>query len=420
MTTSEILKSVATDKVKARPKTILDYLDDKRVQTGLAAVAGKFLSADRVLRLCVNAIKKTPKLIQCEPQSVLGALMTSTALGLEPNTVQQQAFLIPYKKRAKIGGQWVDVLECQFQIGYRGFITLMYRSKRVVSVTSSAIHRGDVFDNEEGSNAFLRYKKALEERGELIGSFSYVKLTDMGESSCVLPLDEVYKIRARSESFRTLSLAVEQAENDKDRRKAEDKLAECPWVMWEDDMAAKSAIKKHAKGLPIASNDALLGLVSASEVDDSADAGVLDLASLVDPDHVKATMAGDDPPKLENHPSETIEGMGGTVGAQAKQGEIVDADPFATKQQQTAQTIRPLNEATAKASAGKPVQQRAQPKTNPAFDYEAALDRINACNSSEELGLMVDKYNELPDGPGKDSLFAAYRVRNNELEDEQS
>ena len=93
------LKAVATGQVQTRPRTILDYLDDKRVHAGIAAVAGKFMSADRMLRLCVNAVKKAPKLAECDPQTVLGAMMTSAALGLEPNTVQQQAFLIPYNTK---------------------------------------------------------------------------------------------------------------------------------------------------------------------------------------------------------------------------------------------------------------------------------------------------------------------------------
>ncbi len=106
------------------PPTIFDFLEHAEVKKGIAAVAGKYLTADRMLRLCVNAVKKTPRLAECDPKSVLGAMMTSAALGLEPNTVQQQAFLIPYKKRVKVGDNWIDTYDCQFQIGYRGLSPL--------------------------------------------------------------------------------------------------------------------------------------------------------------------------------------------------------------------------------------------------------------------------------------------------------
>lgn len=52
--------------------------------------------------------------------SFLAALMNAAQLGLEPNTPLGQAYLIPYKNKS--------VLECQFQIGYKGLIDLAYRN----------------------------------------------------------------------------------------------------------------------------------------------------------------------------------------------------------------------------------------------------------------------------------------------------
>lgn len=303
-TTMQALRE-ATSGTAVQSKSILNYLEDPRVVSGIAAVAGRFLTPDRMLRLSVNAIKKTPKLLQCDPQSVLGAIMTSAALGLEPNTVQQQAFLIPYRKRAQVNGEWTDVMECQFQIGYRGFITLAYRSPYVKQIVAEAIHRGDVFEHELGSQAFLRYRKTLEERGDLLGAFSYIRMDNGSESACVLPLTEIHKIRARSETYRSLTGNVAKAENDKARAKAEAQLAETPWVMWEDDMAAKSAIKKHAKQMPIAVGDTLL---SAAAIDSDAEIGRANMRAMVDPDIVRSVVGeGAPPPAIEHDPSETLD-----------------------------------------------------------------------------------------------------------------
>ena len=135
---TQTLKAVATGQGSAeKAPTIFDFLEHAKVRKGITAVAGKYLKAERMLTLCVNAVKKTPRLLQCDPQSVLGAMMTSAALGLEPNTAQQQAFLIPYKKRVPPpdgGRHWLETFECQFQIGYRGFITLAYRCPHVRSL----------------------------------------------------------------------------------------------------------------------------------------------------------------------------------------------------------------------------------------------------------------------------------------------
>lgn len=280
------------------PRSIFQLLDDPRMTKAIAAVAGKYFTPERFLRLCVNAVRKTPKLAQCDPQSVLGAFMASAALGLEPNTVQQQAFLIPYDKRGKLpNGQWGVVgTECQFQIGYRGYVTLAHRSPHIDSIQAEAIHDGDLFDHLIGSETFLKYRKALRERGELIGAFCYTRLSSGIEMATVLPLEELHKIRAKSETYNALVRNVDNARDQKERTRAIQKLEETPWVMWEDDMAAKSAIKKHAKQLPLTPGDAMS---AATQLDD--DANTIDMAAMADPDVARGVVQeGYDAPEREH------------------------------------------------------------------------------------------------------------------------
>ncbi len=270
-----------------RSKTIFDFLTgDKKIERAITAVATQYLTPDRFLRLAVNAVKKTPLLMHCDPQSVLGAFMTSAALGLEPNTIMQQAFLIPYKKRAKIDGQWVDTYECNFQVGARGFVTLAHRSPHISGLQAESIHEGDLFEHMMGSETFLKYRKALKDRGEMIGSFCFTKMASGVEMATVLPIEEIHKIRSRSETYNALTRNVANAESEKEREKAEQKLAETPWVMWEDDMGAKSAIKKHAKQLPLSPDDAM---AAATQLD-SDDGKIIDMAMMADPDVVREVM----------------------------------------------------------------------------------------------------------------------------------
>lgn len=344
---SSALKAVATGQVAAPARTILDYLEHPKVAKGIAAVGGKFMTPERMLSLCINAVKKTPRLMQCDPQSVLGAMMASAALGLEPNTVQQQAFLIPYKKRVKVGNNWEDTFECQFQVGYRGFITLGYRSPHIARFTANAIHDGDHWKHMDGSKAFLEWSMNLANRGSLIGAYSHVELTSGRELACVLPFAEVVKIRSKSETYRTLVAAVDNAENAKDRTKAEGKLADTPWVLWEDDMAAKSAIKKHSKMLPIAVGDSL---AAAAAIDDNGDTGTLDLAALADPDAVRDVVEnGAELPALKDDASPTLHGSGEAYGTRdrvpaARAEGATDAPVVRQQQRQAATTHQPAQQ----------------------------------------------------------------------------
>lgn len=398
MSNTNQLRAAATGQATPAPKTIYEYLEDPRVKQGIAAVAGKFLTPDRMLRLCVMAVKKTPKLAACDPTTVLGAMMTSAALGLEPNTVQQQAFLIPYNSRRKVGTQWVDVLECQFQIGYRGFLTLAYRSPQIQVMQADAIHEHDAWDHTLGSQTMLRYSKSLRERGALIGAFSWARINDQGESACVLPLEEIEKIRGRSETYRALMRGVEMAQDEQARNKAELKLLETPWVMWADDMAAKSAIKKHAKMLPIASNDVL---AVAAEIDARGEAGALDLRSMTSVEQVREVIdEGGDPPALEDHSEEQAASREGFGTTQRRQ-----ADPEPAQQGQSAATPAATKGKGKPATAPAPAADQSQGRGGPApRTYAQIAEAINKLpdGARDEALLELDGARHLPPDQVKD------------------
>ena len=397
--TASNLRAAATGEKPTETRTIVQLLNDPRVGKGLAAVAGKFMTADRMLRLCINAVKKTPRLLECDPQTVLGAMMTSAALGLEPNTVQQQAFLIPYKRRAKVRGEWVDIYDCQFQVGARGYVTLAYRSPYIASLDASAIHDGDHWKHMRGTGAFLEYAIELRNRGPLIGAFSYVRLKEGGESAVVLPLDELMKIRDKSETWRAVNLAVSRAENVKDREKAERNLAETPWRMWEDDMAKKSAIKKHAKDLPIAAGDQF---AAAANIDEQAESGVMDLGAMVDPDRAReAAEDADAVPMLENQPADTLEISGEAFGATSRQSEPVRAPSPAPAAKPAAKRAAPVQKSAAEPSAARAASAAV------VAEYLDQIDKLDRDGSSQALDLARTDLNESQ----YDQVLQAFRAR---------
>lgn len=384
------LRAVATGQGENKQQGILALLENPKVAKGMAAVAGKYLQPDKMLRLCINAVHKTPDLLKCDPKTVLGAMMASAALDLEPNTVQQQAFLIPYARNKKVGDDWVKVYDCQFQIGARGFRTLAYRSPLIKSLEAEAIRKGDHWKHRVGSQAFLEFEKALTDRGDLIGAFSYARLADGLEIACVLPLEEILKIRGRSETYRSLTAAIEKARNDQERARAEAKLAETPWVMWLDDMAAKSATKKHAKQLPL---DAAPQLAVAAGLDDRADAGELNLGALTDPDLVREVRDGvtEAPAALsddrDDQAERSMEAFGTTQRREPEAAAASAPAPAAEK-------------GTRRAAAPK---QEALPKVT----YAQLAEAINKAKDRDEAAEALDQGRGLPDDQRAD-LTALY------------
>jgi phage RecT family recombinase len=399
------LKEAVSGEVARREPTIFEYLERPKTQQGLKAVAGSYFTVDRFLRLSINAIRKTPLLAQCDPTSVLGAIMTSAALGLEPNTIQQQAFLLPFKKSAPLLGSngkpvtgedgkwiWREFYECQFIIGYRGFITLAYRSSFIKSIEAEAIRVGDTFEHMKGSTSFLKYEKTLRRRGELMGSWCLTKLESGIEVATVLPLEEIYKIRSKSETYTSLSRKLEQATKEKDIEKAKRALDETPWVMWEDDMAAKSAIRKHSKQLPLVPGDQVS---AAAEIDARAEANTIDMAAMADPDVVRGVIDdGYEPPALENDPSDDAPSFNFPKEKEREPAPAQERQPAARQSRR---------------------QTRQAPVTESGFTYDQVAADLRGAKTLDALHAAADQIRDVADETERGDLQHIYSQRQAEF-----
>ena len=103
---------------RTSPHSIKDWV--KVMEPAIKKALPSVITPERFTRMVMTAISSNPKLAECTPASFCGAMMQAAQLGLEPNTPLGQAYLIPYRNHGK--------LECQYQTGYKGLITLAYRS----------------------------------------------------------------------------------------------------------------------------------------------------------------------------------------------------------------------------------------------------------------------------------------------------
>ena len=90
------------------PKTIADYITAMTPEISKALPS--HLKPERLARIVTTEIRRNPQLMQCTRESLLGALMLSAQLGLEPGPLGQ-VYYIPYNNRKQ------GVMECQFILG---------------------------------------------------------------------------------------------------------------------------------------------------------------------------------------------------------------------------------------------------------------------------------------------------------------
>ena len=325
-------------------------LQNPKVVGGIKAVIPAFVTPERMLRIVTNAVEKNPLLAECSQSSFLGCVMASAALGLEPNTLAGHAYLIPYQTRRKINGQWTDVYECQFQMGYKGYIELAYRNENCVSFVGLPVFSGDRFRHYIGGDLgelTVEYEAARKDRGDLEGAFSqavYQRASGArGKASVWMPEDEIEKVRQKSQTYTSLLAAVERAESDRDRQRAEKNLAETPWVAWGPDMYAKSAIRKLAKQLPIFGN-----MLGAANLEDRSDSGAINMEAMSDPSVAKAVASGEEEPPTIEHDAEPDRPA---LTAPGPQDKVVDIQAQGGREKQPAERKRGGGEKATQAAA---------------------------------------------------------------------
>lgn len=215
---------VAAKVVGGKPKTIQQYVIamEGEIKKALPSV----ITPERFTRITMSAISSNPKLAECTPSSFLGAMMTAAQLGLEPNTPLGHAWLVPFRNHG--------VLECQFQLGYRGMIDLAYRSGSVGGIQAHIVYDKDEFDFELGAEPYLKHKPASGDRGNPIYVYARYKNLDNGEAEFgVMSIDDVRKYAKKySKSYDSAS---------------------SPWTTNFEAMAKKTVLKQTLKYAPMKS-----------------------------------------------------------------------------------------------------------------------------------------------------------------------
>lgn len=214
----------ATKQLAKKQKTMKDYVESMSGE--IAKALPSVITPERFTRITLSALSTNPQLQQTTPQSFLGAMMTAAQLGVEPNTPLGQAYLLPYKNKG--------VLECQFQLGYRGLMDLAYRSGEISVIQAHTVYENDEFHYEFGLEPKLEHKPAIKDRGDAVAYYAMFKTKDGGYGFEVMSVQDV-KLHAKKYS------------------KSYDS-AYSPWTTNFDEMAKKTVLKRVLKYAPLKSD----------------------------------------------------------------------------------------------------------------------------------------------------------------------
>ena len=160
---------IEQDKVAAivpKPKDGIYELCSARKDKLLPFLNNNGLLFEKLARSFAWEINTNDKLRACSQLSIVNAFYKCCEYGLDPASSLGQAWLIPYKGA-------IDL-----QIGYRGWLKLLFNNPLVSNVYSYGVYKDDFFEYELGMNPNIKHipSKEKQHKDNLVATYGVVKL----------------------------------------------------------------------------------------------------------------------------------------------------------------------------------------------------------------------------------------------------
>jgi len=196
-----------------------DWLNSPELKEQVAKALPQHLSADRMMRVAMTALTRTPKLAECDQQSFFKCLLDLSQWGLEPDG--RRAHLIPFENRKR------GCVECQLILDYKGLVELAYRTGTVSMIHADVVCENDTFEHDLGQVTKHTYS-LREPRGKPYAAYARIVFKD-GATKCeIMSYEDIEAIRKRSRAGNS-----------------------GPWMTDWPEMAKKTVFRRASKWIPL-------------------------------------------------------------------------------------------------------------------------------------------------------------------------
>jgi len=246
----------------------------------ISSVLPAHMKPERLARIITTTIQKNPKLTECTPESFIGCVLSTAALGLETDPLLGQAYLVPYWDGRN------QRLVCTLIPGYKGLMKLARQSGEVATIDAHEVRIGDDFDFGYGTDPHLKHNpqkcpriKGEDGRerpdpswrsGEIEYFYAVSRMKDGTVQFRVMPVWEVNEIRDESQGYQ---YAKGKGYSD------------TPWISDYAEMGKKTAIRALCKMIPssVEKDNRLQQIITADELADRGKDQSLEGLHSVDP-----------------------------------------------------------------------------------------------------------------------------------------
>ncbi len=258
---------------KAKHQTVAAMLATAR--PAIEALLPPGMRVERVTRMALNELARTPYLLNCNPASIVQSVSKAAELGLDIGSTLSHAYLLPYRDKKR-------GLVCQLIPGYKGLVTLALDSPRYTAIDADVVREGEQFEFARGTSPKLVHYPLVGSGGEVTCAYAVAHLKEGP------PMFRVVPKSSKDPAETTLDKVRDEALG-KIREEWQRKIS--PWVKWETEMQKKTALRALCKVLDL-STRLRTALALEQEVDAKTAFGARTSA-------LRDRLSGDVPPPVE-------------------------------------------------------------------------------------------------------------------------
>jgi len=163
-------------------KAVSQFLNQKNVLEKFADLLGT--KAQGFIASVISAVNSNDLLKNATNESIYAAALMAATLDLPVNQNLGFAYFIPFNNRKQ------NKQECQFQIGYKGFIQLAMRSGQFKTISATPIYENQLVSENPLTGFIFDFTK----KGQnVIGYAAYFSLINGFEKTLYMSVDELKK-----------------------------------------------------------------------------------------------------------------------------------------------------------------------------------------------------------------------------------
>lgn len=182
-----------------------------------------------------------PRLMQCDPNALMGEAVKAAGLRLPINKQLGQAYIVVFNNKDKVSGEITPTPT--LIIGTKGYVNLALRTNKYININKGTVYEGEFqgFDKVTGS---------LDISGEKIsdvpvGYFAYFKQKSGFEKIMYMTIDEVCKFaKTYAPTVKSSKITWQELKEQAIKQSVEGKGGGLGWYAGFQDMAEKTVLRQ--------------------------------------------------------------------------------------------------------------------------------------------------------------------------------